>query len=58
MPYTYSSLFIRKFYYILKFLKAKNKFNYFNKYKNNNCYIDYGTASIKLTKKIALYASF
>ena len=33
LPLIYSILFVRNIFYIKKFLKVKNKFNFFQKYK-------------------------
>ena len=56
LPFIYSSLFVRKFYYILRFFDLKNKFNYFGKYKSNNNYIE-SKVDIKLVRKVILYVN-
>jgi hypothetical protein len=56
IPLIYIALFVRKFYYIWRFLKIKNKFNLFNKHKNNNNSNVKYPVTIKLAKKSSLYA--
>jgi hypothetical protein len=51
----YSILYIRCFYYASNFLKIKNKFNFFLKYKNFNYLLDLNN-HLKIFIKTVAYA--